>query len=257
MFSGIAGRDSSFGRWKHEVVCLLSEHPENLVLSSMRRSLRSPAADILTHLDQRATVDMIMRKLEAIYGVVCAGQTLLKKFYSEHQSTSEKVAEWGLRIEDLAYQAVEKKMLARTEVPTMVKTQFWSGLRDPRLKDALRQRYQQLDVDDLIVEARGLEEEYSSECSAVQQATAQQHQNKPTEMELLMQLLKKMDARLDKLEGKMEPSKTASKKTPAKCTKCHQEGHLYFACRKDTDITCHKCGKVGHLARGCRPLNED
>ena len=262
VYSGITGRDTSFGRWKHEVTCLMAEHTESVVLGAIRRSLRSPAADILMHVDQHAPVSTIMRKLEAIYGMVCTGQTILQKFYSDSQSTSERVAEWACRLEDLAYKAVEKGMMTREAAPNILKTQFWSGLRDARLKDALRHRRHTLDVDELIVEARELEEEYSSEVMTSQKATAQQQQKQPTEMELLMQLIKKMDARMDKMESMIASSSSTQKdspaqqnRKPAKCTKCQQDGHLYYACRKDSDVTCHKCGKVGHIARGCRPLN--
>ena len=201
VYSGITGGDTSFGRWKHEVTCLMAEHTESVVLGAIRRSLRSPAADILMHVDQRASVSTIIRKLDAIYGMVCTGQTILQRFYSDSQSTSERVAEWACRLEDLAYKAVEKEMMTREAAPNILKTQFWSGLRDPRLKDALWHRRHNLDVDELIVEARELEEEYSSEVMTSQTATAQQQQKQPTEMELLMQLIKKMDARMDKMES--------------------------------------------------------
>ena len=67
---------------------------------------------------------------------------------------------------------------------------------------------------------------------------------------------------MDKMESMIASSSSTQKdspaqqnRKPAKCTKCQQDGHLYYACRKDSDVTCHKCGKVGHMARGCHPLN--
>ena len=82
VFSGLPGKDASFGRWKYEVACLQPDRSlsENNVLSAIRGSLRSPAADVITHLDQNATLQTLLGKLESVYGTVLSGQALLQKF---------------------------------------------------------------------------------------------------------------------------------------------------------------------------------
>ncbi len=257
VFSGLQGRDTNFGRWKSEVGFLEREQPSQVVINVIRRSLRSPAADLVTYLDHRATVATFLQKLESVYGTVGTGRATLQKLYSERQATNERVADWACRLENLAFQAVDKGMMSREAVEDVVSGQLWSGLRDARLKDALRHRRHGLKFEQLVIEARELEEEYSGDGK---KPTTQQQQKQPTETELLMELIKKLDARMEKMEKRMTPtvnSKTQEKspeKKSTKCTKCKEEGHLYFACRKDAqpEVTCHKCRRVGHIARGCR-----
>ena len=269
-FSGTPGRDASFGRWKSEVLCLKDdpEHSSNAVLNAVRRSLRSPAADLIVHIDRHATVKELLRKLETVYGNILTGQTILQKFYSEKQSASETIAEWACRLEDLAYTAEEKKMVERAAVEGMLKAQFYSGIKHQRIKDALRQQRNALSFEDLVVQARELEEEYSTTSSTKQQ------QSQPTEMQMLMELMKKMDARMDKLEQDvfnkpanlpakqhfiLKPKPVASsvkKNEPAVCDRCGDIGHLGYGCRKGLNMTCHACGQIGHIPRSCRSLND-
>ena len=281
VFSGLPGKDASFGRWKYEVACLQLDRSlsENNVLNAIRRSLRSPAADVITHLDQNATLQTLLGKLESVYGTVLSGQALLQKFYSETQSIGEDVALWACRLEDLGFKAEEKKVVTRTAVAGMLKAQFWSGLRDHRIKDTLRQHKDTLEFESLVIEARELEEEYKGEHMGATSAGIKQQHNKPTEMEMLTQLVKKIEMRMEKMEQVInkpltrmpdpvslpaqQQTRSSSGQTQqgrpgsAVCDICHQEGHLSFGCRHGTTVQCYKCGRQGHVSRACRssPLN--
>jgi len=252
---------------------------ENNILYAIRRSLRSPAADVITHLGQNATFQTLLGKLESLYGTVLSGQALLQKFYSETQSIGEDVALWACRLEDLRFKAEEKKMVIRTAVAGMLKAQFWSGLRDHRIKDTLRQHKDTLEFESLVMEARELEEEYKGENSGAVNAGIKQQHTKPTEMEMLTQLVKKIEMRMEKMEQVInkpltrihdpvslpaqQQTRSSSGQTQqrrqgsAVCDICHQEGHLSFGCRHGTTVQCYKCGRQGHVSRACRssPLN--
>jgi hypothetical protein len=272
VFSGMPGKDSSFGKWKYDVMCVKEEfeegkHTLSTALSAMRKSLRSPASDIITHLGKEADLDTIVAKLKSVYGTVFSGQTLLQRFYAGAQK-EESCAQWACRLECLAYDAEEKKMVTRTAVPGMLKAQFWAGLRDRRIKNALRHRKDEIGFEELVVEAREIEEEYKSESeesdSNKVKAKAKVQQTKPTQMEELLQHMKEMSMRMEKFEGQLKRQQSSQPKPrtregPAKCDKCQMEGHLSFGCRQGTDVTCYQCGQRGHISRSCRssskPLN--
>ena len=57
VFSGSPGKDCSFGRWRYEVECMINSKTYNqqTILHAVRKSLRSPAAELITHLDNDAT----------------------------------------------------------------------------------------------------------------------------------------------------------------------------------------------------------
>ena len=67
IFSGIKDKDTSFGRWRYEVRCLQKNFSESLVQSAIHRSLKSPAADVLIHMEDAGLQDLLY-KLEALYG---------------------------------------------------------------------------------------------------------------------------------------------------------------------------------------------
>ena len=98
VFSGMPGKDSSFGRWKYEVECLQNSntYSADIILHAVRQSLRSPAAELITHLDKDSSLTVLIGKLESIYGIVLSGQALLQRFYSEAQRPGETCAQSGL-----------------------------------------------------------------------------------------------------------------------------------------------------------------
>lgn len=156
LFSGIPGKDSSFARWKWEVKsCIASKQYHNQVLlTGVRKSLRSPAADTLTHMPATANAEDILAKLECVYGTVMPGQTLLKKFWSEPQRNpkEEDCAQWSLRLEGLCYEAAEKKAITYEAVPGMLTVRFWDGLYDERIKNALRPKKDDLTFEGMVKE---------------------------------------------------------------------------------------------------------
>ena len=276
VFSGAPGKDCSFGRWKYEVECLqkCATYGAHTILHAVRKSLRSPAAELITHLDKDATLDELLSKLESIYGTVLSGQALLQRFYSEVQKDTETCAEWACRLEDIGYQAQEKNMTTPSLLKSLLVTQFWTGLRDQRIKEALRHQ-RTLNFQKFMIQARELEEEFND--TPVKGKTKPQ-QSKPSEMEQLTNLMQKMEKRMSDMEAQMKKSAhqqfhkpthnqqkcdiPASQHTPpqqsdtwqssTRCQYCGQDNHVAFGCRKGTSMMCYKCGQIGHIARSCR-----
>ena len=251
-FSG-SGKDCSFGRWKHEVMCLKEDvrYSDSVVMEAVRKSLKSPAANVLPRLGYSPTVDQIVAKVESTYGSVLSGEVLLERFYSERQKEDESCAKWFDRIEDLVYQALQKKALTEEVVQSSLRQKFWSGLFSESIKDALRHRYEQCTCEELLVEARCIEEEKSSGKSDKERIKAKSHQViSDDKMDLLLKRLDKMDADIQELKRAQGRPAEQKPKPPVVCTKCSKEGHLSWGCKEG--VQCHKCDLVGHLAKACR-----
>ena len=262
LFSGLKDKDTSFGRWKFEVKSLWKggEVQGQALLSTMRRSLKSPAADALIHMGDAGFVE-IMDKLESLYGTVMSGDTLLTKFFSEPQQ--EDCAQWSTRLEHLCYSAAEKDVVDIESLPKMLASRFWAGLSDGKIKEALRPSKEDLKMDQLVVEARKLEEEFGSmgkedkkedkKKSAVQ-AQAQQD-GLTTRMDELMKTMESMAQSFQ--HHTRHPSGNSSNSSSTKtrgttCFQCKEDGHLSFGCRQGSDIECFKCKRKGHISSCCR-----
>ena len=264
-FSGTE-KDCSFGRWKFEVECVAAEekYTDSTKREAVRKSLRSPAADVLPRLGVNPSVTQIINKLESIHGIVLSGQALMEKFYKEEQG-SRSCAKWSTHLEDWIYQALCKKALPAESVPATLKHRFWSGLQNTDIKNALRHRLDILTFEEVVTEARAVEEELKpKDKSRSQQATS----SDTSLLELLIKKLDKMESSFQTLNQEVQslkqssrPSANTSKsaqppldtsKGPVKCTKCKLEGHLHFACRMGKDVECFRCGGKEHVASGCR-----
>ena len=209
-------------------------------------------------------MDELLSKLESIYGSVLSGQTLLQRFYSETQKQDESCAEWACRLEDIAYQAQKKMSLA--DVKTLLVNQFWTGLSDHRIKEALRHQRGGTSFQAFVIQARELEEEFQDKTTTAVKGRIKPQVNKPTEIELLSSLVQKMDSRMSKMEEQMKnlagmqpqqhhvnyasyPGNQQANGTIVGCHKCGQDNHLPFGCRQGTSVICYQCGMVGHISQ--------
>ena len=245
VFSGIQGKDTSFGRWKNDVRCLQQGPYEEFdVLSAVRRSLRSPAADLLIHLGHAATVDDILQRFQSRYGTVLTGDAVVEKFYTSQQGDLDCAA-WASHLEDLIYQAMEKGAIAKSTVSKTLRSRYWRGLKDKKIQEATRLTWDSMDFDDLVSDCRALEEEYSS--SGKTKAPVQQISTTGDDDSLakILNQLKEMTTRLEKLEK-------GQARKPIVCYKCQKPGHLSWGCRPDSDEECEKCHQKGHIPKSCR-----
>jgi hypothetical protein len=163
-FSGdVPGKgDTTFDLWHHNVSCLLAEglHPESAILEAVRRSLKGDAAKIVKRQGTGMSVTQILNKLEAVYGIVEAGDTLHAEFYAAQQRKDETVVSWGLRVEDM-FDKMCQRNLADAKDTEKLRGRFWNGLQR-RLKDSTRHKFDTImDLDELRVEVRKIEREFS------------------------------------------------------------------------------------------------
>jgi hypothetical protein len=271
-FSGLPGKESDYSRWRYEVLCLVREkQSEGTILTAIRRSLKAPASDVMRRLGEVATLDQVLQKLQALYGKVLEGDALLQKFYGEQQRDNEGVVEWSCRLDEYLFEAIEQGA-APMSMRAKLAHRFWDGLLDDRLRSALRHR--NLPFDDLVIEARRIEEEYqaspnTSRTAGVrsQPVTLPPPQSTNEKLDLLLDRLKTLETQVQDMSAAKTASKTWDKPTttsrpgltspavrPLTCMKCQKQGHLTFGCRADTNMVCYKCQTVGHISASC--LNE-
>ena len=253
-FSG-SGKDCSFGRWKYEVDCLEQSgaHTEATILDSVRKSLKTPAADCLPLLGVNPTLAQVVDKIQSVYGSVLSGETLLEQFYKAEQE-DESCAQWSLKLEDLIFQASQKGALASAAIPSALKNKFWSGLKDANIKNALRHRYKELDFTAVVAEARSIEAEDSPVDKKSARAKSHQATVEDSKLDLLIKKMERMEADIRELKEERKGKKDASdkKKGPLICTKCNLEGHFSWGCRDGQDFVCARCNQKGHTPKSCR-----
>ena len=85
----------SFEAWKHEVKGLMKLYDTQVVIQSIRCSLRSPAAEVVWHLGMEASYEDIMDALKTQYDDITETEALLSKLFSTTQGKKESVAEFG------------------------------------------------------------------------------------------------------------------------------------------------------------------
>jgi hypothetical protein len=250
-FSGTTGKDSPFSKWHYEVACLVREqHPEATVLLAIRKSLKSPAADVLRRLGETATLEMVLSKFQCLYGKVLDGDEILKRFYGEKQGVNESCVDWSCRLEEYLFEALEQGA-ATPSLRSKLARRFWDGLTNGHVRNALR--HQDLPFDELVIEARKVEEEgiavSTPPARAHAQPVAPTKESTNDKLDLLLERLNTLEA---KVSGQSSQSRSSgSSSETRKCYKCQQPGHLAFGCRANTDVTCYKCDSRGHIAPAC------
>ena len=274
-FSGEAGKDCSFGRWKFEVMCLVKEkYSSQTVNNAIRKSLKAPAAEVLMRLGN-VGVEQMLLKFQSLYGTVLSGHTLLQKFYGEKQRDKETCVAWSCRLEDYIYEAMEQGMVTPDAAKKSLPSRFWSGLRDDRVKNALRHRETHMGFMDFVMEARRVEEEYNLPSTGCATAVAKVQQVEKDPMEEILKRLERMETRLSECQGaQQQPPQVSPMNVPPQtpqafprdiamsqppqarpsvntCHKCHQLGHMSFSCRQGQDVVCYKCQTKGHIGAGC------
>ena len=71
--------------WKHEVEGLTTIYSKRAVIQAIKRSLKSPAAEVVWCLGQTASYEEIMEALETWYDDVAEGEVLLSELFSTTQ----------------------------------------------------------------------------------------------------------------------------------------------------------------------------
>ena len=164
-FSGEESRpkaEASFEEWRYEVNCIVDKgaYSEQVIAQAIRKSLRDQAKRILMPMGTWACVEMMLNRLENVFGNVASGQSLLQEFYSANQKDQESAEAWGLRLEELVQKASDKGLVRAEDKDEMLRNEFWRSLRSERLKNATRVHFHKgLDFESLRKAVREEEKE--------------------------------------------------------------------------------------------------
>ena len=237
-FSGESQKgEGSFELWKAEVKSLEETHvPAASTLLAIRKSLRGRAAEVLLHMGTPVTVTQIINKFNNIFGNVLPPEVLLEQYYSARQHQQESASSWACRLESILSQLHDRDPSSGHQTQGMLRSKFWSGLRDLSTKNALREKYERpgLGIDELLVAARLMEEELKASTAA--QVQAQQMTAPQSPYDQILKELAKLNQRMDSIEKGKTSTPTSRARGPdssgfnGKCFRCNQRGHRQADC---------------------------
>ena len=292
-FSGSGDqKEISYESWRFEVLTLLNEgtHSPKEVETAAKKSLRGEASNIVRRLGIDADIDMVIFKLDGIYGLVEDAEQLLSQFYSAKQKQGEKVSSWGCRIEDLLDRANRQEPLHAKSMNDMLRKKFWNGLL-PKLRESSRSKTEHIkEFNKLMVAVRMIECEQpdvevtiptDTRKAQVKMAKAEAKHESESEMEILKGVVCQLTTKLDELQGAIQsrskPEGKGYNQNPSwsrgrgnrgrggyrgkphwKPNKWsgdqyqHNTGNHANPNDKPQDVICYRCKQEGHIALGCR-----
>ena len=97
-----------------------------------------------------------------MYGSVTSHDTLMTKLFSESQKNTETCAQWASRLEEVGYAIAKRDIVMGGCIDQLLASRFWAGLNDPDIKKALWNTREKRSLDELVADARSLEEEFAA-----------------------------------------------------------------------------------------------
>jgi len=205
MFSDQTSKDTvSYEIWKSEVRGLSNQYAEGLVMQAIRRSVRGRAAEVVLHEGDKG-LNAVLEKMDGLFGNVLPVEQLMERFYIAEQGKSEDVATWACQLEDLIGKLKDRKAVSEEVGSSMIRTKFFTGLREEKMKNALRHKYDSHDnYSSLLIAARVAELESTP---AAHQHVQQVEKSEKIQYDRVLKALDDIQNRLEKLETKdKEPS---------------------------------------------------
>lgn len=210
MFSGSASKgEVTYEAWRFEIKCLLKNgcYSQDMLLQSIRRSLKDEPNRLVMHLGEEATVSDVLKKLDGVYGMVESGTTLLQQFYNTKQENEETVAAFGCRLEDILNKAVLRGAVRQEQADQMLRSKLWTGLRDERVRNASRYKYESIgDFDTLRAELRAMEQEVN------EMESVRKRENRPMNTTIFQQTSDHVDSVAKSLSEVMSKVKELEEK---------------------------------------------
>ena len=200
--------EATYEEWIYEVECIQKDsiYSEQIIAQAVRKSLKGPAKRVLLPLGPSVSIKDMLSRLEGVFGNVATGESILQEFYTASQKADESVTAWGLRIEEILQKAVIKGNVKDSDTNEMLKNIFWKNLRNDRLKNATRAKFESIQSFELLRRAvRAEEYDMKMNKNSVQPPQIKQeqvHENKQEETSLIKQLL----SRISELEKQMKDS---------------------------------------------------
>ena len=110
-------------------------------------------------------MEQIVTKLTSVFDSIDSTETIMSAFYAARQEQDETVAMFGCSLEGILYKAQKKKIVAKSDVNSMLRQRFWSGLK-PRLRDISRHTFETTPTfEELQNKIRLIEVEHTVDCS--------------------------------------------------------------------------------------------
>lgn len=154
----------SYKEWRYEVQCLLGDPDikENLLIQSIRRSLRGTAKTMLIPLGERANVQKILSKLDILFGEISTNGMIMQEFFSTCQLPGECVTSFGCRLETMLQNAIDSGYMDQASKNDLLRHKFWTSLSSEKLQGQTRHKYDSIkNYDKLLLEIRRVEKEIS------------------------------------------------------------------------------------------------
>lgn len=197
--------DVTFNVWRFEVKCLELDNQVSgqMLLQAIRKSLRGTARSMLIPLGESASCKQIVEKLNGLFGNVSSNESVMQQFYTVVQAENESVTAFGCRLESLLQVAIDKGHVSIEAKDDMLRSKFWTSLRNERLKDQTRHKYDTVKTfDHLLREIRAVEVEMGT-TDKVKGKVAQHHpvQIPQQTSEGIDRLSKQMATMMDKLKA--------------------------------------------------------
>jgi hypothetical protein len=161
--------DVSYSEWRFELRCLQNdpEVSESRLLQAIRRSLRGTARKMLIPLGEKATINEILNKLDALFSDISTNGMIMQEFFNSFQHPNENVTSFGCRIESLLQTAIDNNHLRKEAKNDLLRHKFWTSLHCEKLKSQTRHKYDTVDsYDQLLREIRQVEKEISISSSS-------------------------------------------------------------------------------------------
>ena len=173
--------EASYEEWKYEVTCVQKDdmYTKEAIGQAIRKSLRGQAKRVLLPLGTEASNEEMLNRLEGVFGNVATGESVLQEFYTAAQKQDETVTAWGLRLEEMLQKAVTKGHIRKEETDSMLRNKFWKYLRNERLKNATRTKFETLkNFEDLRKAVRAEEHEMKVSSGVQHQPMRSEEQKK-------------------------------------------------------------------------------
>ena len=226
--------DVTYEEWRFEIRCLVSddEITNNMLIQSIRRSLKGTARKMLIPLGEKATVAEILHKLDTIFGDVSTKGMVMQEFFNSLQRPEESVTAFGCRLESLLQTAIDNEHIARESKNDLLRHKFWTSLHSERLKSQTRHKYDTvLSYEELLREIRMVDREISS-TPIMPAKKAQQHAQAAdcpsTQIEKLEKKITELGTRLDnKIDSKFDEilKRLGDRPAPTPPNQAHDQSH--------------------------------
>ena len=173
-------------------------------------------------------------------------EQILTNFYTAVQKSSESIAEWSCRLEDiLSHPKVQLRPEQREE---MLKTRFFKGLYHEKVQDAIRHKVDSKGYDDLLVLAREAEDETKTEKAV---ARPQIEDDLSKKFDTLIREFKDFKEKISGWETRIQHLEKKGMGNTTNNTKNNNEDH-----NKDKpNFTCNYCKAPGHTKKTCTKLD--